>query len=244
MKGLGLHVLGAVFLAGMLALPASADTANLPTPGTVNYVEGQASIGAQPLNSKAVGSVELQRGQTLTTQDGRAEIYLTPDVLLRVGSHSSVKMISPSLTDTEIAVEHGDAQVEVDHYFKQNKLRVQEGGATARLQKKGLYDFNANQDEVRVLKGQALLRSGDHQVKVDSYHQVALNSATLKPQKFNQKTFEANNGLYRWGKLRNEYVTEANNAQQEAYWGPAWAWGPGWGWGWGPGWMWGPGWWW
>ena len=52
-------------------------------PGTLNYVEGQASIGDQTLNSQAVGSAELQNGQVLETGDGKAEILLTPGVRRR-----------------------------------------------------------------------------------------------------------------------------------------------------------------
>ena len=65
-------------------------------PGTLNYVEGQASIGSESLDSKSVGSAELKPGELLTTEQGKAEVLLTPGVFLRVGSNSSVRMISPS----------------------------------------------------------------------------------------------------------------------------------------------------
>jgi hypothetical protein len=52
-------------------------------PGSINYVEGQASIGGETLNPKSIGSIELEKGQSLTTQAGKVEILLTPGVFLR-----------------------------------------------------------------------------------------------------------------------------------------------------------------
>src|SRR5260370_11554546 len=70
----------AFFLAALLSAPLWGDThgANTALPGTLNYVEGQASMGAETLRSKSIGSAELQSGQSLNTYNGRAEVLLTP----------------------------------------------------------------------------------------------------------------------------------------------------------------------
>ena len=110
-----LDAIASFFLAAILSAPALGTTtsANSALPGTLNYVEGQASLNARALDSKSVGSAELQPGQSLTTEKGKAEILLTPGVFLRVGNNSSVRMISPSLTDTEVGVTQGQAMIEV-----------------------------------------------------------------------------------------------------------------------------------
>ena len=68
------------FLAAFLSLPAwGADTDSrqrTAMPGTLNYVEGQASIGNQTLTSDQVGTANLQDGQVLETGNGKAEILL------------------------------------------------------------------------------------------------------------------------------------------------------------------------
>jgi len=87
-------------------------------PGTLNYVEGQASIGNQTLTSDEVGTANLQDGQVLETGNGKAEILLTPGVYLRVGSNSAVKMVSSNLTDTQVALRQGEAMLEVDQIYK------------------------------------------------------------------------------------------------------------------------------
>ncbi|MGA7080589.1 MAG: hypothetical protein WBY61_17865, partial [Terriglobales bacterium] len=98
-----LKTVATVFLAALFSLPASATpSVDQAVPGSLNYVEGQVSMDAKALDSGAIGSAQLQTGQSLTTKKGKAEILLTPGVFLRLGSNSSVRMISPSLTDTEV----------------------------------------------------------------------------------------------------------------------------------------------
>src|ERR1700756_4285859 len=118
---------GSCFLAALLTVPMWGDTTenrHTAMPGTLNYVEGQASIGDQSLDSQAVGNADLQNGQVLETGNGKAEILLTPGVYLRLGSNSSVKMISNSLINTEVTVSQGEAMVEVDQIYHENDLRV------------------------------------------------------------------------------------------------------------------------
>ena len=118
---------GALWLAALLAVPVFADTSTSKSPavpGTLNYVEGQASIGSQALNSKSAGSTELGEGQSLTTTTGKTEMLLTPGVFLRLGDHSSAKMVSSSLTNTQVAVNQGEAMVEVCALAISTKGRV------------------------------------------------------------------------------------------------------------------------
>jgi hypothetical protein len=103
------EITASLFVAAFLPAPTWASTASTNTalPGTLNYVEGNVSMGTQALNSKSIGSAELQPGQSLVTGKGKAEVLLTPGVFLRVGNNSSVQMISPSLTDTEVGLDKG-----------------------------------------------------------------------------------------------------------------------------------------
>src|SRR5260370_23107628 len=148
------------------ALSAPAFGANPARPGSINYVEGQASISGQPLDSKAIGSAELQPGQSLDTQTGKAEILLTPGAFFRLGDNSSVTMISPSLTDTEMRLDKGRATVEVAELHGQNNLIIVEHGDTVRLLNTGLYDFDADRNIVRVYEGQAVARLGNRDVEI------------------------------------------------------------------------------
>jgi len=218
------------------AWPANSDRRSA-IPGTLNYVEGQASIGDQTLDSKAIGSAELQAGQVLATQNGKAEVLLTPGVFLRLGSNSSVKMISPGLTNTQLALNQGEAMLEVDEIHSQNDIRIGQPGAETHVLKTGLYNVDASNHEMRVFDGKADVLAGDHKVTVKGGHDLALNTGgKLKAQGFDKKALAESDDLYRWSSLRSEYLSEANVDTARVYIADG-GYGPGW---FGPGWYWNP----
>src|SRR5260370_33180306 len=90
-----LKVLGGLFLAGILTVPAWA--AKTAQPGSLNYVEGQVSIGDEAVNAESVGNVTLQKGQILSTGNGRGEVLLPPGVLSPRGNTNSRQMECMSL---------------------------------------------------------------------------------------------------------------------------------------------------
>jgi FecR protein len=228
-----LSTLASVVLAAILSAPAWA--ARTALPGTLNYVEGNASIGTQPLDSKSIGAAELQAGQSLTTENGKAEVLLTPGVYLRVGDHSAVRLISPSLTDTRVAVDQGHAMVEVDELHPENDIRVTENGVNTQLVKTGLYDFDASQNQLRVFDGKAIAQEGDRRVTVKAGHELTFNGDAAKAVKFDKNEYK-DADLYRWSSLRSSYLAEANVGAARTYLVNGW-YGPGWG---GAGWYWNP----
>ena len=200
-----------------------------PQIGAVNYVEGNASINGRALSPKSVGSVELLKGQSLVTQSGKAELLLTPGVFLRVDDNSSVTMLSPSLAPTEVEVTKGRAMVEVNYIQKENDIRVDEDGASVKLLKKGLYDFDADQHDVRVFKGKAQVYWGDRKIGLLQGNELTLNEDLKpKPRGFDVSKTENNDDFYSWSKLRSGYVLEANAEMASQYEGyaPTWYWDP------------------
>ncbi len=224
------------FLAALLSSPAWGSIP--PQPGTVNYVEGQAAIGGQPLSEKAVGSERLEAGQTLSTQNGRAEILLTPGIFLRVGDHSVIQMNSPGLADTITTLQKGRAMVEVAEIRPENNVRITEDGASVKLQKPGLYDFDADHGLVRVYDGKADVQAAGRDIEVKGGHQLDLDAAgKLKAHGFDKKAYEGDD-FYRWARLRSSYLAEANVDAARTYAGGS-GWAPGvWN---GAGWYWNPG---
>lgn len=232
-------VAGSCFLAALLSVPAwGIDTDNRRTamPGTLNYVEGQASMNDQTLDSKSVGNAELQNGQVLQTGNGKAEILLTPGVYLRIGDNSSVKMVSTNLTNTQVALERGEAMLEVDQIYPENYIHISQPGADTQVTKTGLYDFDAANQQVRVFDGKAIVAANDRSTTVKKGRELTLHTDQLKAEKFKKDQVAQNNDLYRWSSLRSQYLSEANVNTASLYFADGW-YGPGW---WGPGWYWNP----
>jgi len=206
-------------------------------PGSINYVEGQASIGNEPVSPNSVGSLELDKGQSVTTQAGKVEILLTPGVFLRVAENSTVKMISPGLANTVVELDKGRAMVEVLDIHKENNIQIDQNDVSTKLLKNGLYDFDADHEQIRVFKGTAQVHAKDQNIKLTGEHELALNtSGKLKAREFDTRQYE--DDFFRWSALRSGYLSEAAVDQARVYIGPGPTWyGPGW---YGAGWYWDP----
>jgi FecR protein len=224
-----------LFILLSVIVPANAQServTNQGRPGSLNYVEGRVSIGSQIIDPKSVGSAELEAGQSITTGEGKAEILLMPGAFLRLGENSSVKMISPGLTNTEVRVQKGRALIEVAEIHKENELRVDVNGVTTEIRKKGLYDFDADRNQVRVFDGKAAVQENGTQVEVKEGRAFNLNAgSSLKTEKFDKKPYK--NDLYDWSSLRSKYLAEANTDAARTYvvggagWlGGGWYWSP------------------
>ncbi len=236
-----LKPIASMILGVLLSLPAWASTpsADQAVPGSLNYVEGQVSMntaaGTTAVDAKSIGSSELQAGQPLTTEKGKAEILLTPGVFLRLGDNTSVRMISPSLTNTEVAIDKGHAMIEVAEIHPENDIAVSVNGATTRLLKTGLYDFDLKRNQLRVFDGKASVDEDGKNVSVKAGHEIGLaENGTPKQSKFDKKSYEEDD-LYRWSSLRSAYLAEANvdaaGMYTSAGWGGPWGWA---GWDWDP----------
>lgn len=229
--------ISSVVLAAALSVPAwGADPAqsehakaNPARPGSLNYVEGQASIEGQSLGPEAIGTTELKPGQSLETQAGKVEILLTPGVFFRLGDNSSAMMISPSLTDTELRLDKGEATVEVAQLYPQNSIVIAQDGAKIRLTKTGFYDFDADDHLFRVYGGEARVEVNGQNVEVKSDRQLALSAgASMKTEKFDK---DVQSDLYGWSSLRSSYLAEANVDRAQVYqmgnwYGAGWDWDP------------------
>src|ERR1051326_7309360 len=223
-----LAVSAGLFLAAITALAQT--PARVGRPGMVNYVEGQVSVDDQTVAANQIGRLEVGAGHVLQTNDGKAEMLLTPGVFLRLDSHSAVKMVSPSLTKTTVELLQGKAMVEAAQVEKENRIDVVDHGVNTILEKHGIYEFNADNPMVAVYNGKAQVQEDDRTKDVGKGKELALtNNPKLKTQSFDTKHED---DLYAWSKLRSQYMSEANmaTAQTVVLNNPGWGYGPGWYW--------------
>src|SRR5262245_57474194 len=152
----------ALFATGMLVTAG----ANIARPGAVNYAEGSVTVAGQTVGAKQIGQTEVGPGQVLSTQTGKAEMLLTPGVVLRLGDNSSVRMESASLTNTRVELLYGEAFVEAAEVLDANRIAVTIGGIDTRIDKKGIYRFDADRPTVAVFDGKATVLEGDRSIEV------------------------------------------------------------------------------
>ena len=199
--------------------------------GTVNYIEGTVYLQGKLLRHADVGSVVLKEGQMLTTGKGRAELLLTPGVFLRMDENSAIRMVKPELLQTQVDLLQGKASAEVDEIHDENDLEVLVGGVRTQMLKTGFYEFNATTPQAMVFKGKAAVAlGGDKYNLVKGNHELALtDNLHAKPADFNPTADQ--DDLYRWSKLRSQYLAEANNELAQEYedmpgFEPGWFWDP------------------
>lgn len=220
-------VLAGTVITALSALPQYTISAR---PGVINSIEGTAYVnGVHVTDAKAAQRMFLSANDTLATDAGKAEVLLTPGVYLRMGDHSEIRMISPSLTDTQLAVVKGEAMIEAMDLLKENSVRVRVGDSTIQLEKIGLYRFSADKPgAVSVFEGKAEVTLGAKKVELGKDHLAGLDT-DLRVEKFKAKDDQS--ALYAWSKTRDEYDAAssysasksiASNSYANSYTGGGW----------------------
>ena len=97
---LGAKILSGLVVVALTALPQAYTIS--AKPGAINYIEGNVTLDGQPVGSSSLRSTFLNAGGLLETEDGKAEVLLTPECFCACGDHSRVRMLKPSLIDTQL----------------------------------------------------------------------------------------------------------------------------------------------
>lgn len=222
-------VSGVVCLASGIAMAQTPSTAH---PGMVNYSEGGVTIDGQRVTTGSMNASTVEPGQVLRTEQGKAEMLLTPGVFLRMSDHAAVRMVSPSITDTRVEVLQGEALVEADQVLEGNHLVVAENGIDTAIVKNGLYRFTTNPAQLAVYEGKAQVFIDERSVDVGRGRELALApGATVKTQSFDRKLGDE---LYQWSSVRSQYVAEANQSSVQYIVAGGYPFGYGLGWYWNP----------
>jgi hypothetical protein len=175
--------------------------------GVIHYIEGDVTIDGTAIHPKFAEFPDVKSGQLLATEEGRAEVLLTPGVFLRLRENSSVRMISNALADTRLEVVSGSALVEVGELLEHNAISLEAAGARIALSKKGLYRVTADPARVQVYDGQAVIIAAGETRTAKKGHEIDIETAELADTKFDTKDTDS---FYRWSARRAEYVAAAN----------------------------------
>ena len=199
--------------------------------GVVHYVEGHVFVDNKAVQQKFGQFPDLREGGELRTEDGRAEVLLTPGAFLRVSSNSSVRMLGRELSNTRFEVLSGSVMVECDDVPKDVSLTVIYHGHNIHLDKQGLYRLDSDPPEFRVYDGRAVIDSGPNQLTLKRGKEASLDGAgtVLTAGKFNPKLGDS---FYEWNTMRSGYIASANVSAAQSlrtsgsHWSSGWAWDP------------------
>ncbi len=174
--------------------------------GMIHYIEGKVYAGDEKLDGKFGNFPQIKENQVVRTEEGRAEVLLTPGVFLRAGENSSFRMITNRLIDTRLEFLKGTAIVEADDMLKDNSVTIVATDATVHLRKQGVYRFDSEPARLRVFKGAVDVEANGKTFELKEGKEVGLGG-DMMIAKFDTKESDA---LSRWSYRRAEYVAMAN----------------------------------
>jgi hypothetical protein len=197
------------FLAVLGVAPLSAQSVISAKSGLLSFVEGQVFLNDQPVEYSTTRFPDVKENAIVRTQDGRAEVLLTPGVTLRLAENSSLKMITNRLIDTRVELLSGSAVVEADDIAKDTAVTIIDKNGVVSLPKAGIYRFDVEPAQVKVFKGVASVEdaNGGEAQQVSSGRMLALSGGAAATEKFDTEDTDA---LDRWSHRRGSYLAMAN----------------------------------
>jgi hypothetical protein len=149
---------------------------------------------------------DIKENQEFRTEEGRAEVLLTPGVFLRLGENSSIRMLSTRLTDAKVEVLSGSAMIECGEVPKDSSIQAVFKGNAIRFEKQGLYRIDTEPARFKVYEGEAVVTDPSGQLTLKGGKETNL-SGVLLAESFDRKDVDA---LYNWSDRRAAYVAQAN----------------------------------
>jgi hypothetical protein len=147
--------------------------------GLVNFFEGVVFLDGQPLARKSGNFPRLREGSVLVTESGRAEVLLTPDTYLRIGSDASIRMISSDIDDTQVELLTGSAILDSSQAPAGAFVKIVFKDAAIRILKPGNYRMDAETAQLRVYAGEAEVVRNGNPVKIESSQLMPLDGAPV-----------------------------------------------------------------
>ena len=121
----------------------------------VHFFEGAVSVAGQPLTAHFGKFTSIPEGAELRTEQGRAEILLTPGVFLRVGEKSAIRMVDTALADTRVELLAGSAMVESAEAAQGTAVTVVFQNWIVRQPHEGNYRIDSDPPRLQVRGGTA-----------------------------------------------------------------------------------------
>jgi hypothetical protein len=191
----------------LLSVPASGQAIISAHSGLVYFSEGSVFLDGQQIKRRYGRFAEIREASVLSTENGRAEVLLTPSVFLRTGDNTVIRMISSSLSDTRVELLKGSVIAESTDMLPDNSVTLIYGDWQIRLPKKGTYRVDSDPPRVTVYSGDAEVFSNGTTVVVNEACSYSFSTAVASEGLTNVA-----DALDRWAKERHDSISAAEAA--------------------------------
>jgi len=176
--------------------------------GLVHYTIGEVQVDGVAIKPSVTELAQLNEGQSLRTENGRAELLLSPDGFFRSGHQTEVRLLSDDITDSKLELIAGSALIDSRQVAtKKERVTLVFGDTVMELAPKGLYRFDAlpgRPPRLRVYKGQAIVRLGETSRKLTKTKALELDGTSLAQPKAFDPDFR--DEFDKWNDRRSKIV--------------------------------------
>lgn len=197
-----------VSAAAFLSSPANAQSVISTHSGVVHYFEGAVYLGGQPLRYRPGKFPTMPNSAELRTEQGRAEVLLTPGVFVRIGEQSAIRMVDNELLHTRVELLAGSAVVDSAQPNSSTSVTLSYRNWSVRFLERGICRIDSDPPHLWVLEGSAEVSAGAHEAAflVDKGLDLPL-TAVLVPE---QTAKEPHDALSTWAGGRHQSISADN----------------------------------
>jgi hypothetical protein len=200
--------LSIVAISGFLPLSADGQAVISTRSGLVHFFEGAVYVAGQPLEPRLGKFASIPEGVELRTEQGRAEVLLTPGVFLRVGENSSIRIVANALSDTRVEVLTGSAIVDSMEPSADTSATLIYKGWNVHQPGKGVYRIDCEPPRLRVRAGEVKVSAASGGAPVWVEHGMELPLAGVATAEKSDP--ESRDALSDWADGRAESISADN----------------------------------
>jgi hypothetical protein len=181
--------------------------------GTVHYFEGAVFIDDHALEHKAAVFFSIPNGSTLRTEKGRAEVLLTPGVVLRLDEDSSIRLISNALTDTRVEFTKGAALLDTLGASGAPPVVLTYQHCQIRFPKPGIYRLDSDTSVLQAYEGETRVTSAEGKTSTVDTSKLFFFDLGTVTNKFGEPNEDA---FYDWARGRADALSAENQLAAES----------------------------
>ena len=209
--------LAVIMTAGHLLLPVAAQSQFVVSSraGLISYTDGRVVLLNPTDEQDELDPFHhVSTGGRLLTKDGRAEMILSPNRLLRLDKFTEIELLSDDITDGQVGILSGSVICDLMRLPKRHSITVFIDQAKLEFLKRGLYRVDIGFDgtaELSVLCGKALVSLGDFEGEAGPNRRMRLTSGSSPTELDDFRGGE----FYAWHRKRAQLISEARRRGQK-----------------------------
>jgi FecR protein len=194
-------------LTSLLGLPASSQSVISAHSGLLHVTDGAVFLDDQRVEHKTGKFDQMKNGSELRTEEGRAEVLLTPGTFLRLGAKSAVRMISNDLDNTRVELLNGSAVLDQgSDTLANSSVTILYNHDQVQIKKPGRYRFDSDPPQVKVETGSVEVIADGKSVEAGAGYAVPLEGKITARKLLSTSSDD----LDTWSAERDHSVTNGN----------------------------------